>query len=142
AVLARLDLADVAAKEKDDVRRAALLRELTYEVERKGAAANDCVNASIQLAQHYFYQGDFGEGIKALATSYGENNLLHHLMSHNYGHLPWVLQHLAAQADEDSKKKTKKLGDDATNWVKSQASAAQRDEKLKVQAQQWWFYTA
>jgi len=38
AVLARLDLADVAAKEKDDVRRAALLRELTYDVERKGAA--------------------------------------------------------------------------------------------------------
>src|SRR5204863_3703056 len=37
---------------------------------------------------------------------------------------------------------TKKLGDDATNWMKSQASAAQKDEKLKAQAQQWWFYAA
>jgi TolA-binding protein len=140
AVLARLDLADVALKEKDDVRRAAILRELTYDVERKGAAAQDCVTASIQLAQLCFYQGDFAEGIKALGTTYGDNNLPHHLMSHNYGHLPWVLQHISAQPDEDSKKKTKKLADDATNWVKAQASAAQKDEKLKVHAQQWWFY--
>jgi len=33
------------------------------------------VNASIQMAQHCFYPGDFAEGIKALATTYGENNL-------------------------------------------------------------------
>jgi tetratricopeptide (TPR) repeat protein len=122
AVLARMDLVEIAEKEKDDVRRSALLRELTYEVERKGAAATDCVLAARLLTQHCFRQADFLDGMKALGTTCDEPALPGQLMSHHHGHLPWVLQELAGQTDEESKKKTRKLGDDATAWMKTRAS--------------------
>ena len=46
-----------AAKESDIPRRVALLRELTFDTDRKGPSGPDCVAASRQLAQHYFSVG-------------------------------------------------------------------------------------
>src|SRR5262249_51915459 len=51
AVLARADLIEIADREKDQPRKMALLKEMTYEVERKGEAAKDCVAAAQQLSR-------------------------------------------------------------------------------------------
>src|SRR5262245_60981736 len=75
AVLARVDLADIALKENDLPRRATLLKELTYDVERKGPAAVECVAASRQLAQHCFSSGEFNEGLREVASTTQEDDM-------------------------------------------------------------------
>jgi tetratricopeptide (TPR) repeat protein len=88
AVMARLDLVEIAAKETDEPTRAKLLRELTYDVERKGATVEPCAAAARQYCQLTFRAGNFDEGLKALATTCAEGDLPVHLMHPSLGALP------------------------------------------------------
>lgn len=143
AVLARLDLVEIAEKENDATTRANLLRELTYEVDRKGPAAEPCVLAARQLARVSFQAGNFDDGIKALGTTVKDDDLPHHLMAHNHGHLPWVLEAMTnAQADEATKKLADKLADAAAGWLKTRAGELLRDEKTKQKGVECWYAVA
>src|SRR5262249_43177434 len=128
AVLARVDLVDIAEKEKEDSRRVALLRELTYDVDRKGPAGGGCGEDGRKLARHCFGQGDFPEGIKALATTCSENDLPHHLMHPSIGNLFTFVQNLCTSKEEETKKKGERLADAAVVWYRGQATAV-KDEK-------------
>lgn len=142
AVFTRLDLVEIAAKENSTDERVTLLKELVYNSERKGEAAPPCVQASLQLAQHMFQTGDFGEGLKSLATSYPEDNLPARLMHPAFGRLPVIVQGLAAGADEAGKKRGLKVADEAVIYFRAQAKADLGDEKRKPRAVQCLYHAA
>ncbi len=143
AVLARLELVEIAEKENDSATRVNLLRELTYDVERKGPASNPCVDAARQLARLSFHAGNFEEGLKALATTCKEEELPHHLMAHNHGHLPWILEWMTnGNADEMTKKNAEKLADASAGWLKTQAGNLLQNEKTKPRGVDCWYAIA
>lgn len=142
AVLARVDLVDIASKEKDDTARVKLLRELTFDIERKGPAVNDCVAAARLLAQQCFSIGDFAEGIKALTTSCTEAELPAHLMHPSLGRLAHTVHDLTASAEEQIKKRGEKLADEGAVWLKTRVTETIKDEKTKPQAIQCWYHIA
>ena len=142
AVYARLDLVEIANKDNDTPRRVALLKELTFDVNRAGDATAPCVQASHQLARHYFSNGDFPEGLKALETTYKEDVLPSRLMSGNVGQLPAILQALTGQMDEAVKKKGLKLADEAVAYLRTRVKGDLADEKTKPRAIQTWYYIA
>lgn len=142
AVYARLDLVDVAGKESDTERRVKLLRELTFDVDRKGEAAPPCVQASHQLANHCFATGDFAEGLKALETSHKDDSIPTHLMHPSTGRLPQILNEMTAQTDEAVKKRALRVADEAISYLRVQVKSDLGDEKRRPRAVQCWYYIA
>ena len=139
AVMARLDLVEIAAKENDDATRAKLLRELTYDVTRKGATVEPCAAASRQYAQLSFRAGNFQEGLKALATSCTEAQMPSLVMHSSWGALPYIVGELIASKDEETKKRGEKLADAGAAWLKTQVTANLKDAKTKPQALAAWY---
>lgn len=142
AVLARVDLVDIASKESDVAARVKVLRELTFDVERKGLAANECVAAARQLCQHLFTTGDFAEGMKALTTSCSEADLPAHLMHPSLGRLAHTVHDLTGSTEEQVKKRGEKLADEGAVWLKTRVTDNLKDEKTKPLAIQCWYHIA
>ncbi len=142
AAMARLDLVDIAVKENDLQARTNLLRELTYDVERKGPTVEPCVTAARQFARLTFHTGQFEEGLKALATTCTEIDLPVHLMHPTLGGLPQVVSELTGAMDEPTKKLGEKLTDASAGWLKVQATNWLKDPKTKPQALGAWYAAA
>ena len=142
AVMARLDLVDIAVKENDAPTRAKLLRELTYDVERKDATVEPCVNAARQYTQLSFQNGDCDEGIKALATTCSEADFIVHLMHPSLGRLPQTIWELTGGMEEAAKKRGEKLADAAAAWLKTRVAAMLKDAKTKPRAIEAWYAVA
>ena len=141
SVMARLDLVDIADKEMDPVSKATLLRELTFDVKREGATIEPCVVAARQYTQLVFRQGNFVDGIKALATTCGETDLPHHLVIGNpYGNLLNIISELTTPTNDDATKKLgEKLADNGAAWLKIQAANWIKDAKTKQVGMNSWY---
>lgn len=139
SVWARLDLAALADKEGDAETRVNLLRQLTYDVERKGLTTQPCAEAATLFTQLMFQAGNFDEGLKALGTTYKD---VHSSYLVNVGHIHVALPALVASKDDATKKKGEQLADAAAAWLKTQVTANLKDEKTKPQAIQAWYYIA
>ncbi|WP_439631766.1 tetratricopeptide repeat protein [Gemmata sp.] len=142
AVWARLDLAAIAEKENDAETRVNLLRQLTFDVERKGGAAEPCVNAARQYTQIVFHAGNFDEGLKALSTTCGEAQLVPHLMEGHHGGLPQVVHALTGSMDEATRKRGEKLADASCGWLKARSAELLKDEKTKPLGVAAWYAVA
>lgn len=142
AVLARLDLVEIATKDNDAATRTNLLRELTFDVPRKGATVEPCVQAARLYARAAFSSANFDDGLKALATTCKDEELPVHLMHHDLGHLPWIAHALTGSMDEASKKLGEKLADSACAWLKTRATDRLKDEKTKPKAIETWYAVA
>lgn len=140
AILARVDLVEVAGKEKDTNRRAELLRELTFDVDRKGPAGSECVHASKLYAQHCFSTGDFEAGMKALLTSCTEDELPGQLMEPRQGRLSGAIRELITSNDPATKQRGEKLADAAAAWFKTRAASLMPSKK--IQATTCWYAAA
>ena len=136
AILAKIDLADLARAEGDEKRRLALWNEVVFRTDRKGDAAPYCADISNQLATHFFSDANFVEGLKALATTYTEPQQPTYV--HYYIRGP--LAQLVAQPD--SKPRGLKMADAAVAFVKSKFPAAAKDDVEKGQLRQDWYYIA
>jgi hypothetical protein len=136
--MARFDLVEIAVKENDTPTRTNLLRELTFDVERKGATVEPCTSAARQYTQLTFQSGDFDEGIKAFLTTCGETELIIHLMHPSLGRLPYIVDELTSSMDEPTKKRGEKLADAANGWLKTQAGNWLKDAKTKPLALEAW----
>jgi tetratricopeptide (TPR) repeat protein len=133
AVMARLDLVDIADKEMDATAKATLLRELTFDVKREGATVEPCIVAARQYTQLVFRQGNFDDGIKALATTCSEAELPHHLVIGNpYGNLVGIVGELTGSMDESTKKLAEKFADAGCAWLKIQGNTLAKDTKTKA----------
>jgi len=116
-VLARVDLLEIARKEDDTERRVQLLKELTYEVERKGDALQPCRKASYELARHYFSINSLPEGLKALGTSVAEDQLPAYIRDGNHGNLLNIVYEQTGSADANLKAQGGKLADSTITWL-------------------------
>jgi len=144
AVLARLDLVEIAVKESDTQAQTAMLRELTYNIERKGPTVEPCSTAAKQLTRLMLMSGDLDEALKALATTYKEDQLASRLMDieARMGGLPEVLSKLTGSTDEATKKTGEKLAEAAAIWLKQQVVENLKDEKKKAKAISAWYAIA
>lgn len=142
AVLARLDLVEIAGKEMDATTQTNLLRELTYDIERKGPTVEPCVNAARQLARQTFRTGNFEEGLKALATTCKEEELPVHLMHPSLGGLPQAVHEMIGAMEEATKKLGEKLADTSAAWLKVHATGRLKDEKTKASGIEAWYAVA
>lgn len=126
AILARLDLADIARIEQDRERRIAVLKELVFNAPRVGDAGQQVGEASKTLASLLFSDGSFIEGKNALATTYKEPGLAGQI--NDYIREP--VSRLVSQAD--TKTKGLQVADAAIAYFREQMpSPAASDEEQK-----------
>lgn len=130
AILARLDLADIARIELDRPRRITLLKELVFNAPRAGDAGRQIEEASKTLASLLFSEGLFSEGKDSLATSYKEPTLAGQV--NDYVREP--IARLVTQAD--TKDRGLKTADAAIAYFREQMPSppTNDDETKRVKA--------
>jgi len=112
AVFAIHELIDLAAVENDVAGRVDLWKKLTFDIKRTRESRGPCIQASQQLATHWFREGAFDEGLKSLATSYDANQLPAHVVA-------YLRTPLAELVDkEESRARGQALADKAIAWLK------------------------
>ncbi|MBW3540538.1 MAG: tetratricopeptide repeat protein, partial [Planctomycetes bacterium] len=136
SVYAMVDLIDIANVEQDEKTKVELWKKLTFETERTREANNYCVQASQALAAHQFTNDAFDEGVKALETTYNEEQMPYHLLVYAQGPIANLT------AAENTKAQGEKLADQAVAYVRAKLPADLSNEELKKRALQYWFYTA
>lgn len=133
------DLIGLAKTEEDKKTEISLLRNLTYDVDRKTSTqiASVCANASLTLSSHYFNEGTFSEGQKALEATYPEKTRL-------VEQIGQVASRAAAGVSgligtDETKPKGDRLADDAIKFIKDKTPDDQSDERLKATALSYWY---
>jgi tetratricopeptide (TPR) repeat protein len=130
AVYAIHDLVDMATAENDVPARVELWKKLTFDIKRSRDSNGPCVHASQQLATHFFKEGAFEEGVKALATTYNEAQMPSHVVAYVRNPLAELI------AVEETRAKGGQLADKAIAWLK-QVTPADRTtpESLQIARQ-------
>lgn len=141
-VMARYDLVEIAAKENDTATRTELLRQLTYDIVRDKQTSDECIRAARLLCQHYFAEGNFAEGLKALATTCPPTAMPEHLMRNDLGRLPQSLWDLTQSKEQANKQKGENLATTAVSWFKQQIAEANSDPMKKPFVYQCWMAIA
>jgi tetratricopeptide (TPR) repeat protein len=133
AVYALRDLIEMATTENDAAARVELWKKLTFDIKRTRDSNATCVQASQQLATHWFLEGAFDDGVKALATTYNTAQMPAHVVA--YVRNP-IAELVAADA---TKAKAAKLTDQAIAWLKQSSPADQSTPEAKAVARQVLF---
>lgn len=136
AVFAMVDLIDISTVEKDEKTRIELWKRLTFDTPRAKYTAQSCIAASRSLAVHHFGQAAFDDGVKALATSYNEQQLPAQVVA--YARAPLA----ALVAQSESKAKGEKLADRIVSYLKESVPQDIAEDAAKQQAMQLWFSVA
>jgi tetratricopeptide (TPR) repeat protein len=136
AVLARLDLADLARIEQDRPKRIQLLKELVTGAPRTGDAGRQVVEASRTLAALQFEDGAFVDGQASLATSFKEPELANQVAQ-------YIREPLSRQMSADeTKDRGIKTADAAIAYFNGLRPAAPKDDAEKSRAKQLAYYAA
>ena len=133
AVYAIHDMVDMATAENDGPARVELWKKLTFDIKRTRDSNAPCVQASQQLATHWFREGAFDDAVKSLATTYNAAQMPSHVVA--YVRTP--VSELIAQ--ETTKAKANKLTDQALAWLKQSSPADQSTPEAKAIARQVLF---
>lgn len=137
AVYSLTDLLDIAEAEMDVEAKVAHWRRLVYDIKRTpGDANNLCVQASIQLAQHYFSVGQPADGVASIATTYKDNQFPYHLWY--YCRTP--IGQLAN--DPKTKEKADKSADGCVAAIREKIPTDVSKEEDKKNAREWSYYAA
>ncbi len=133
AVYAIHDLVDMATAENDVAARVDLWKQLTFDIKRTRDSNTPCVQASQQLATHWFREGAFDDGVKALATTYNAAQMPAHMVAY----IRTPLAELVAQ--DATKAKGTQLADKAIAWLKLASPADQSTPEARQIARQVLF---
>lgn len=136
AVYAVNDLIDISRIEDDEKSRVELWKRLTFDIERTKESKRVCQEASQQLAVYFFQQGELGDAVKALETTYTEEQLPYYVVY--FARQP--LQQLAA--DEKTKPKSIRLCDEGIAWMRGKVPTNLKDEEQQKRARACWNYMA
>ncbi len=137
AVYSLSDLIDIADVEMDVPTKVATWRKLVYDIKRTPGDANSlCVQASIQLATHYFSVGQPVDGAASIATTYKDNQFPYHLWY--YCRTP--IGQLAA--DAKTKDKADKSADGCVAAIRERIPTDLTKEEDKKIAREWSYYIA
>ncbi|MFT5121873.1 MAG: tetratricopeptide (TPR) repeat protein [Kiritimatiellia bacterium] len=135
-VRAKRNLIDLAQQQDDQEKRVKYLKDLTYETERSDATNGDTHWASRELARIRFYEGNFGEGLKALQTTYDDYTLVR--LVHEDAHPP--IYHLSR--DEKTNARGLKLADEAIKYIDGLIPVDLTDDGDKKRARDYWYRKA
>lgn len=137
AVYSLSDLIDIADLEMDVESKVATWRKMVYDIKRTGGDANNlCVQASIQLATHYFSVGQPVDGAASIATTWKDNSFPYHLWY--YCRTP--ISQLAA--DAKTKDKADKSADGCVAAIRERIPTDVTKEEDKKNARDWSYYIA
>lgn len=136
AVYATVDLIDITTINKDVDERVRLWKRLTYDTKRTKESASSCVKASQSLASHMFEAGSFNDGVKALQSTYNDNEIAEQVS--NYARGP--ISRLVAQ--DDTRQRGEKLADQAVAWIRQQIPADRSTDEAKQAAIRHWYFMA
>ena len=135
-VLAAVDLVDLTMIDDDVETRVALWKQLAFDMPRGKESKNHCVNASHSLATHEFEFGSFDNAVKALATTYPDEQLAGQVAR-------FVLAPIGRLVgDEKRKVNGQKLADSAANWMRGRIPPAGSTDAENQAARQHWYYLA
>ncbi|MBM3968448.1 MAG: tetratricopeptide repeat protein [Planctomycetes bacterium] len=137
AVYALSDMIDLADAEMNIEAKVTTWKKLVYDIKRTpGDANNLCVQASIQLATHYFSVGQPVDGVASIATTYKDNQFPYHLWY--YCRTP--IGQLAA--DPKTKDKADKSADGCVAAIRERTPTDLTKEEDKKNAREWAYYIA
>jgi tetratricopeptide (TPR) repeat protein len=138
AVLAKVDLLDIARIENDDEGRLKLLKDLTFDTKRDDKAKEQhCARAANELAAYYYSQANHAEALKALQTNYKEGyELTRGVVNASAG----AISNLSNNAD--TKAKGQKLADTIIKVVETDMPADVKDQKNKGRARESYYWIA
>ena len=136
AVLAKIDLSEIARIEMDNDRRMTLLKDVVFKAERDAETKRHCVEAARTLAGLSFAAGAFIDGKDALATNYPEAEVAYWVWHDIRGPLSQL-----AQVPE-TKDKAVKLADAAIDYFRQQLPKAPADDAAKNRFRQISYHIA
>jgi tetratricopeptide (TPR) repeat protein len=134
AIYAMHDLVDLASIEKDVDTQVELWTKLTFESKRnrRDSSNSICTTASQNLAKFQFHAGKFKDGVKALQTTYNEQQVPYYV---------WYFGRYAISAKvakEDDRAKGYKLTDEAAAWIRGQIKPGTTEEEKKLALAGWF----
>jgi tetratricopeptide (TPR) repeat protein len=137
AVYSLSDLIDISTVEMDVEGRVAVWRKLVYEIKRVAGDANNlCVQASWQLATHYFSAGNAAEGIAALATTWKETQLPYHIWYYCRGPIGQLA------GEPKTIELAAKVADGCASAIREMIPTDLSQAESKNQAREWLYYIA
>ncbi len=115
-----------------------LEKKLTFDINRESdrEIRRICEGASRDLARHYFENAALNEGVKALETTYNQEQIVGTAVSQVTG----VLRNLIA--DSKTKAKGEKLADFALGYIKTKIPQAKTTPEEKQKVIEHWYYLA
>ena len=136
AVYAAVDLIDITIIDDDVDARVKLWKQLAFEAERTRESSNHCVSASQQLATHMFDLGSFNEAVKALETTYADEQLAYQVS--NFSRAP--IGRLVAK--DETKKRGEQVADQTVAWIRQHIPTDRTTPEAKQVALNHWYYMA
>ena len=136
AVYAMVDLIEIANLQKDDKTRARLWQKMTFDVPRGRHTRHLCEDASRSLATWYLNQAAFNDALKALATTYPEDQLSAQIASFTAS----AVSTLVAQTE--SKAQGEALADRAIAHLRKTTPPQGPEEEAKLLGRQHWYLIA
>jgi tetratricopeptide (TPR) repeat protein len=135
-VFAMNELVDISVLEKDLPSRIVLWKKLTFESKRTSGrdVRNICEKASRDLAVHSYNIGAFGDGVKALETTYLKPVIVANVVANVRGPITTQV------ADTKSKAKADKLADLAISYVVANTPSDTSTPEKRLFAIQHWFH--
>lgn len=135
AVYSLNDMADVASITKDVDGQVEAWTKLTFDFPRDRENATYCQNASRYLSQHLFANSKLQDGVKALATTYNENDLPNAVVA--YARTPINVM----TGTEENLSKGHKLADQTVSWIRQQVPAGTEEAEV-ARALSYWYLMA
>lgn len=136
AVYATVDLIDLSKIEDDTDARVVYWKRLTFETARTKESQRHCVEASRQLAKHLFGVGAFSNAVKALQTTYSEDQLGVHI--HQFA-CEAIRQHAS---DSKTRATGEQLADLAIGYFRSLLKVNPSTAEQQSEARRYWHYMA
>ena len=136
AVYSTVDLIDLSTIDNDIDARVDLWNRLTFDTKRDKQTKQYCENASRSLATHSFEFGTFQDGVKALQSTYGENEIAGQVAA--YARPP--VSRLISK--EETKQRGLQLADQGVAWIRQQIPADRSTEEAKAAALNAWYSMA
>ncbi len=136
AVLSSVDLIDITTIENDVEERVALWKNLTFDTMRTKDTLRYCQTASQQLAAHYFGEAAFDDAVKALATTYADDQMPDNVMAYARGAISRLIGDAAAA--EKGESLVKRL----IAYLLERVPADLTDDARKQQARRLWLHVA
>lgn len=136
AVYAAVDMIDITTIDDDVETRVRLWKHLTFDTKRTRESKNHCATASQQLATHFFENGAFDDGVKALKTTYPDDQLVGRAVSYAGS----AVNRLVGK--EETRAKGEQLADRGVSWIRQQIPTDRSTEGAKQAALNHWYAMA